>query len=104
MLASVRYEYGPPSVLRLEEVDTPVPGPEEVLVKVRAASANLGDWELLRGDPPFIAMMACVSVPMGSWINSSPGSTRARSRCVARTDRGHIVVLRFKSSARAFRV
>lgn len=63
MLASVRYEYGPPSVLRLEEVDTPEPADDEVLIKVRAASANLGDWEVLRGDPPFIAVMATVMGP-----------------------------------------
>ena len=32
--------FGPPEVLRLEEVDTPVPGPGEVLIRVHAVSVN----------------------------------------------------------------
>jgi NADPH:quinone reductase len=34
------HEFGPPSVLRLEEVPTPEPGPGEVLVEVHAVSVN----------------------------------------------------------------
>jgi NADPH:quinone reductase-like Zn-dependent oxidoreductase len=34
------HEFGPPSVLRLEEVETPEPGPGEVLVEVHAVSVN----------------------------------------------------------------
>ena len=33
-------EFGPPEVLRLEEVPTPVPGPGDVLIAVRAVSVN----------------------------------------------------------------
>src|SRR5215470_6052901 len=33
-------EFGPPSVLRLEDVPTPEPGPGEVLIKVHAVSVN----------------------------------------------------------------
>lgn len=58
MKASVRHQYGPPDVLHLEEVETPTPRDDEVLIRVRAASANLGDWEILRADPLFIAVMA----------------------------------------------
>ena len=36
----VMREFGPPEVMRLEEVPTPVPGPGEVLVQVRAVSVN----------------------------------------------------------------
>jgi NADPH:quinone reductase-like Zn-dependent oxidoreductase len=49
--AVVYSAYGPPDVLRFTDVDTPVPGDGEVLVKVRAASLNLSDWEALRGTP-----------------------------------------------------
>ena len=33
-------EFGPPSVMRLEEIPTPEPGPGEVLVRVHAVSVN----------------------------------------------------------------
>lgn len=43
--------YGPPGVLRVEEVPEPVPGPGQVLVAVAATSVNLTDWECLVGRP-----------------------------------------------------
>ncbi len=43
MKASVRTTYGPPEVLRIEEVAKPVPKQNEVLVRVRATSVNYGD-------------------------------------------------------------
>ena len=45
--------YGPPDVLRVEDVPMPSPGPNQVLVKVIATSVNLSDWECLRGDPMY---------------------------------------------------
>ncbi len=44
-------EYGSPEVLRLSEIDTPVPGPGELLIRVHAASVNGSDWESLSGRP-----------------------------------------------------
>jgi NADPH:quinone reductase-like Zn-dependent oxidoreductase len=49
--AVVYDRYGPPDVLRLADVPTPVPGAGEVLVRVRAVSLNASDWEVLRGRP-----------------------------------------------------
>ena len=40
MKAIVVREFGPPSVMRYEEVPTPEPGPGEVLIKVHAVSVN----------------------------------------------------------------
>lgn len=40
MKAIVFHEFGPPEVLRLEDVATPAPGPGEVLLKVHAVSVN----------------------------------------------------------------
>lgn len=40
MKAIVIREFGPPDVLRLEDVPTPEPGPGEVLIKVHAVSVN----------------------------------------------------------------
>ena len=51
MKAIVYTHYGPPDVLKLEEVEKPTPKDDEVLVKVLAASAAAGDWLLLRGKP-----------------------------------------------------
>ena len=43
MRAVVHDRYGPPEVLRLEEVDRPVPKDDEVLVKIRATAVNRSD-------------------------------------------------------------
>ena len=52
MKAIVQHGYGAPSdVLRLTEVATPAVGDEEVLVRVRASSANPWDWHFIRGEP-----------------------------------------------------
>jgi len=51
MKAVVYTRYGPPEVLGLADVKTPVPGDDEVLVKVCAVSLNRSDWEGLRGTP-----------------------------------------------------
>ncbi|MEV5016508.1 NAD(P)-dependent alcohol dehydrogenase [Streptomyces sp. NPDC053780] len=51
MKAVVQERFGPPEVLRLEEIDRPRPGDGQVLVRVRAASVNPYDWHMMRGDP-----------------------------------------------------
>jgi NADPH:quinone reductase-like Zn-dependent oxidoreductase len=51
MKAVVSTKYGRPDVLKLTEVENPVPEDDEVLVKVHAASVNPADWHLLRGEP-----------------------------------------------------
>ena len=56
MRAVVRDRYGSPDILRLAEVPKPAPGEGEVLVRVRAASANAGDWRILRAAPFLIRL------------------------------------------------
>lgn len=51
MKAIVRRAYGSPDVLELREVDTPVAGDDDVLVRIRATSVNLVDWHALTGLP-----------------------------------------------------
>jgi NADPH:quinone reductase-like Zn-dependent oxidoreductase len=53
MKAVVYDRYGPPDVLRLEEMRVPVPRAGEVLVEVAATSLNLSDWEGLVGSPAY---------------------------------------------------
>src|SRR5438445_5263639 len=57
MKAMVYHTYGSPDVLKLEEVQKPVPQDDEVLVQVLAASVNAGDWHLLRAKPFLMRLM-----------------------------------------------
>lgn len=43
-------EYGGPEVMKLEDVERPVPNSDEVLVKVRAAGINELDWKIRNGN------------------------------------------------------
>jgi NADPH:quinone reductase-like Zn-dependent oxidoreductase len=51
--AVVYDRYGPPDVLRVEDVPTPTPAAGQVLVEVAATSINLSDWETLQGSPAY---------------------------------------------------
>jgi NADPH:quinone reductase-like Zn-dependent oxidoreductase len=51
MKAVVHDRYGPPEVLRLEDVERPVPGPGEVVVRVRATTVNQTDCHMRRARP-----------------------------------------------------
>ena len=57
MKAYVLRAYGPPDLLDLTNVGTPVPAASEVLVRVRATSVNPYDWHHLRGEPRVARLM-----------------------------------------------
>lgn len=58
MKAVVQTGYGDPAkVLRLTELDKPLPSEDQVLVRVVASSVNSGDWRKVIGDPAWARPM-----------------------------------------------
>src|SRR5438477_9970135 len=56
-MKAIRFcEYGSPDVLKLEEIEKPVPTDNQVLIKVRAASLNFLDPGLMQGPFPLRLM------------------------------------------------
>src|SRR4051794_15139001 len=49
MRAVVHDRYGPPELLRVDQVERPVPGDDEVLVRVHASTVTRGDAMGVRG-------------------------------------------------------
>jgi NADPH:quinone reductase-like Zn-dependent oxidoreductase len=54
--AALRDRYGGPEVVEVREVEKPVPGQGEVLVRVRAASVNRADLDWLKPRPGFVRL------------------------------------------------
>jgi NADPH:quinone reductase-like Zn-dependent oxidoreductase len=57
MKAIVYRKNGPPEVLTCEEIEKPVPGEKEVLIKVHAAAVNPLDCHVLKGGPVIIQLL-----------------------------------------------
>jgi NADPH:quinone reductase-like Zn-dependent oxidoreductase len=69
MRAIVQKEYGTTDVLRVAEIDRPVIGANEVLVRVRAAGLDRGTWHLMAGVPYAARLVAGLRAPK----NAVPG-------------------------------
>ncbi len=63
MKAVVCDRYGPPEVLRLDDVERPVPGPDQVLIRIRATTVNRSDTETRRGSPPVARLLTGLRRP-----------------------------------------
>ncbi|MEV4276910.1 NAD(P)-dependent alcohol dehydrogenase [Actinoplanes xinjiangensis] len=86
MRAVVHERYGPPDMLRLADLPTPVPTAGQVLIRVAATSINLSDWETMRGTP-FYSRLGGLRAPARPVLGSDiagrvetvgPGVTRFR--------------------------
>jgi NADPH:quinone reductase-like Zn-dependent oxidoreductase len=63
MRAVAHRRYGEPEVLAMEEVGQPAPGPGEVLVRVHAAGATIGDHHLVTGKPYLVRLTPFGGLP-----------------------------------------
>ncbi len=63
MKAVVQDRYGPPEVLRIEEVERPVPKDDEVLIRVRAATVSQTDVHARAASPVFWRLVAGLRRP-----------------------------------------
>jgi NADPH:quinone reductase-like Zn-dependent oxidoreductase len=63
MKAAIQDRYGPPEVVRVVDVDQPVPTADQVLVRVRAASVNRADLDGLGPRPGFIRPVIGLRAP-----------------------------------------
>ena len=57
MRAIVQAKYGSADVLRVEEIDQPTIGDNEVLVRVHAAGLDRGTWHLMAGQAYLMRLM-----------------------------------------------
>ena len=63
MKAIVYQHFGSPEILECQEVEKPVPGHDEVLIKVRAASINPLDWKTMKGGPFIMRLLLGLGKP-----------------------------------------
>ena len=55
--------FGSPDILKCQEIEKPLQGDDEVLIKVRAASVNPLDWKLMKGGPFIVRLLLGLGKP-----------------------------------------
>jgi NADPH:quinone reductase-like Zn-dependent oxidoreductase len=63
MKAIVQDRYGSADVLKLEDIDEPVARSGEVVIRLGAASAFIGDWHIMTGTPYAIRLVSGLRAP-----------------------------------------
>lgn len=62
-------KYGPPDVLKLANIEKPIPGDYEVLIKVHAVSINSWDWDMLTGTPFEYRFLSGILKPKSKYLH-----------------------------------
>jgi NADPH:quinone reductase-like Zn-dependent oxidoreductase len=70
MKAAVCTTYGPPDVVHEADVDTPVPGPDQLLVRVHAATVTATDRAFRSGTPRFARLFSGLRRPKKSILGA----------------------------------
>jgi NADPH:quinone reductase-like Zn-dependent oxidoreductase len=104
MRAVICTRYGPPEVLRLEEVEKPIPKSNEVLIKIHATTVHIGDTKI-RGFRPGMGFVLDLLVKPFMWI--AVGFTGPRRKILGMEFSGEIEavgkdVSRFKKGDEVF--
>lgn len=106
MQAIMYTEYGPPEVLKLNEVEKPVPKDNEILIKVHATTVNFGD--LLARNMRVVTPRK-FTMPMPLWlpVRLAFGFRKPRKKILGNEYAGEIVdvgkqVTRFKTGDQVF--
>jgi NADPH:quinone reductase-like Zn-dependent oxidoreductase len=87
--AVVHDRYGPPEVLRIEDVERPVPKDDEVLVRVHATTVNRTDCHVREANPFFWRFYAGMRRPKWRILGSElAGEVEAVGRAVTRFEVG----------------
>ena len=89
MKALVRDEYGAVDVLKIEDVETPTPGENDALVRVRATSVNTADLDQLAGKPRIARLGTGIGRPKARRLGlDMTGVVEAVGRKVTRFEPG----------------
>jgi len=75
MKAAVRDRYGGAEVVRVEEIDTPVPRDGEILVRVHAASVNRADLDQIHPRPSFLRLFLGLRGPRNRRLGTDVAGT-----------------------------
>ena len=89
MKAIVCTRYGPPEVLSLKEVETPVPKDREVLVRIYATTVTTGDCEIRSSKVRFWLWL-----PIRLWV----GLIKPRGKAILGTEFAGVIMATGKDS------